>query len=209
MDIAIHCNTSLNWQCDYAEAILSGFVACGEKAFITRCVSAKAAFHVVLGPHYALDQWRWSRDVILIDRCFYRGNPDHVSAGWWNPGIQARTFSAGEGRTPPEIRPKDFHGNKTIFLADYNGPVETADTVRLHPGNKHYEETLEAALSRHDVAIGHSTTALVTAALMDLEIICRDPAHILNQPNWLELLPYADWSIKEISEGLMWQHLRL
>ena len=119
-----------------------------------------------------------------------------------------RVFHKGFGRKPPKIAHKTS-GNGTIFIADYDGPVDnSADYVRLHPAAKNYNESLIEALRPFKKAIGYKTTALVTAALEGLEIECRHKNHILNQKNWLELLPYADWHGNEIANGLAWEHLR-
>jgi hypothetical protein len=87
------------------------------------------------------------------------------------------------------------------------GEIEKADTVRYHPDQRRPTETLEQALARHDIAIGYSSTALVTAALEGLQIICKDKRHILNMDNWKELLPYADWYYARIESGEAWEHL--
>lgn len=118
-----------------------------------------------------------------------------------------RHFVAGEGRQPP-VPATARVGDRSIFLADFDGPVEKADTVRLHPNRMAPREPLEAALDRHDVAIGYRTTALVTAALMGLRVVCRDPEHILADPHWLDLLPWADWHHSEIASGECWEHLK-
>lgn len=64
------------------------------------------------------------------------------------------------------------------------------------------------ALRRHGVAIGYQTTALVRAALEGLDTVCLDSRNILAQPDWYELLPYADWEASEISSGEAWEHLK-
>lgn len=144
--------------------------------------------------------------MILVDRCYYRGDPDHVSVGWMN-ARGGRDFFAGEGRPRPVPEPTRA-GNRSIFLADFHGPVEPADTVRRHPADELPAESLEMALQRHDVAIGYRTTALVAAALKGLRIDCRSDEHIVAQPDWLDLLPYADWHGREIETGACWEHLR-
>lgn len=118
-----------------------------------------------------------------------------------------RDFTAGAGRTPPPVKDPKGPG-PSIFLADYNGPIEPADTVRLHPAAQKYDESLSDALSRHNVAIGYTTTALVDAALEGLRIVCKDHRHILARPDWLDVLPWADWSENEISSGELWAHLQ-
>lgn len=118
-----------------------------------------------------------------------------------------RDFVAGEGRAGP-IPESAREGNRSIFLADYDGPLDDeADTVRHHPSREKPSEPLQAALYRHDVAIGYRTTALVTAALMGLRVVCRDEQNIMARPDWLHLLPWADWHGTEISSGLSWEHL--
>ena len=131
---------------------------------------------------------------------------DWISAGWMNDD-GGRTFKRGAGRRPPEPEIKRT-GCGTIFLADYGGPIEQADTVRLHPAGTSHTESLHQALHRHAIAVGYQTTALVTAALQGLEVICKDHRNIMAQPNWLELLPYADWHYSEIESGELWAHLQ-
>jgi len=161
--------------------------------------------HVVLGPHFAKREWLDHPRVILLDRSYYRPDPEHVSLGWMRPD-GGRDFRTGSGRDAPTIESQPEQGG-SIFLADYGGPIEPADTVRRHPAEESSTETLREALRRHRIAIGYQTTALVTAALAGLEIICRDPRNILWQANWLELLPYADWQWSEIESGEAWEHL--
>ena len=117
-----------------------------------------------------------------------------------------RVFNCGIGREPPNRKDRESEIG-TIFLADYAGPIESADTVRLHPSRKSDPEPLLDALHRHARAIGYSTTALVTAAIEGLEITCKDPRNIMYEPNWLELLPYADWHYSEIDK--LCEHLQL
>lgn len=154
---------------------------------------------MVLGPHFA-KSYHLNHKTILLDRCYYRGDPEHISLGWMNPD-GSRTFHKGAGRNPPVPKPQKT-GNRIIFLADWRGPIEEADTVRYHPAEHNATETLQEALSRHDVAVGYGTTALVEAALEGLRIVCRDDKHILQRPDWLELLPYADWGYDELTEAV-------
>lgn len=162
--------------------------------------------HVVLGPHYAKNAWLGHERVILLDRAYYRGDPEHVSLGWMRAD-GGRHFRVGAGREAPAIEPRPTEGG-TIFLADFGGPIEAADTVRRHPAEEAPTESLRDALRRHRKAVGYRTTALVAAALAGLEIVCKDAANILWEPNWLELLPYADWHWSEIESGAVWDHLK-
>ncbi len=140
----------------------------------------------------------------MIDRCFYRGDPDHISVGWMGQGGH-QDIKEGSGRSLPEITPKT--GDKSIFLADYNGKIGKADTIRLHPENAPSQESLRGAIGRHGIARGYSTTALATAALMGLKIECLDSGYLMAK-NWQKLLPYADWHKSEIESGELWAHLR-
>lgn len=130
---------------------------------------------------------------------------DWVSLGWMRAD-GGRLFTAGAGRASPAIEDRPTQGG-TIFLADYGGPIEPADTVRRHPADEQPRESLRDALRRHRTAIGYQTTALVMAALAGLEIICKDRRNILWESNWLALLPYADWHWSEIESGAAWEHL--
>ena len=117
-----------------------------------------------------------------------------------------RDFLAGTGKRVPDVKPLKV-GNRTIFLAEYGGIIEQADTIRLHPMAEKPTETLLQALSRHDIAIGYTSTSLITAALEGLRVVCRDPDGFMSQDNWLELLPYVDWHYTEIESGKAWEHL--
>ena len=207
MDIKIHINPAQPHQKQHGSWFKSGFRKHGLNATITADPLQEAEIHVVSGPWYAKEQWKGHPRVLLLDRCYYRGDPGHVSLGWMNAD-GGRDFKIGKGRIAPI--PKENAGNGTsIFLADYNGPIEKADEIRLHPAQKEWKkrDSLEYVLSRHSKAIGYQTTALVTAGLMGLEIICKDERNIMFQPNWLELLPYADWHHSEIENGEAWEHL--
>jgi len=118
-----------------------------------------------------------------------------------------RDFKPGVGREPPTPKARRTQGG-SLFLADYGGPVEPADEVRLHPSREKPRDRLHDALRRHAIAIGYNTTALVTAGLEGLEVVCKSPQNIMSQPNWLELLPYADWHYTEIQSGEAWEHLK-
>jgi hypothetical protein len=196
--VCIHANRLPN-QTHWARGLKAAFILNGYQCEVTDDPVKESDIHVVLGPHFA-KRYHLNHRTILLDRCYYRGDPEHVSLGWLNPD-GGRTFHKGEGRTPPKQKPIKT-GDKTLFLADWRGPVEAADTVRYHPAQHKATETLQDAISRHDIAIGYGTTALVEAALEGLQIVCKDPRHILNQPDWLELLPYADWGYDELPEAV-------
>jgi hypothetical protein len=160
---------------------------------------------VISGPWFALKEWQRHPRTIAIDRAYYQPDPDYISLGWLRPD-GGRRVDQGAGREPPAIVTEAGESG-SIFLADYNGPTEAADTVRLHPDNMIPATELKDELRRHAVAIGYRTSALVTAALMGLKAVVRDSRNIMARDNWRELLPYADWNHAEIESGAAVEHL--
>lgn len=212
MLIAFHCNPTQAHQIEHGQWLKSGFKKHGLDLLVTHNIQQEADIHIISGPHYAKDTWIQHPKVILIDRAYYRQgrsgqweSEDCVSIGWMRRD-GGRLFSVGAGRKPPERQDRKSETG-TIFLADYDGPMESADTVRLHPARKNYTESLPDALSRHARAVGYSTSALVQAGLQGLEIVCKDKRNIMSESDWLDLLPYADWHHSEIESGELWQHL--
>lgn len=213
LDIVYHCNTAQPHQVEHGQWLEAGLKRHGIKLRIATASHAPGDIHIVSGPHYAKRLWQGHARVLLLDRALYHDgrsgrwhSMDWVSLGWMNH-LGGRKYRVGEGRIPPVVKPKRTAGG-TIFLADWNGQVEDADTVRLHPDNEKYNEPLIDCLRRHRKAIGYMTTALVTAALEGLEIECRDVRSILAQPDWLDALPYADWHSDEIGNGDFWEHFK-
>ncbi len=150
---------------------------------------------------------------MMIDRALWHQEKpekwhsmDWVSVGWIKNG--RKIFRIGNGRKAPEPKTGN-NGRGSVFLADYYGPVEQADTIRLHPERESNSEQLLDCLHRHARAIGYNTTALITAGLEGLEIECKSPDSIMSQPNWLELLAYTDWRYDEIESGELCTHLQL
>ena len=212
MHITFHCNTSQPHQVEHGRWLKKGFKCHGLNLNITADITKEADIHIVSGPHYALDYWKDHQRVILLDRALWHQEKpekwrsmDWLSAGWVKNG--QRVFRVGCGRKHP--KPKaGSNGRGSIFLADYYGPVEQADTIRLHPQRDTNPEPLLDCLHRHARAIGYNTTALITAGLEGLEIECKSPDSIMSHSNWLELLAYTDWKYSEIQSGALWQHLR-
>ena len=213
MHIIFHQNATQQHQIEHGQWLKEGFKKHGLNLEITSDITKEADIHIVSGPHYAKQYWINHPRVIWLDRSYYNQvksgkwvSEDWVSVGWMDKN-GGRIFRPGTGRKAP--KPQDGGtGKGSIFLADYDGPVEQADTVRLHPARESNPEPLHDALHRHARAIGYNTTALVTAALEGLEIECKSKESIMYQSNWLELLPYADWRYSEIESGELWEHLR-
>lgn len=212
MDIAFHVNTTQAHQREHGEWLRAGFKRHGINISVTSDINQNADIHIVSGPHHAKTRWQGHK-TIWLDRAYYHeektgkwASMDWVSLGWLRAD-GGREFKKGEGR--PRIEKAERpNSEKTIFLADYRGKIETADTVRLHPGEKREPEPLRKALRRHGTAIGYDSTALVIAGLEGLDIVCKSPRSIMND-NWIELLPYADWHYSEICSGEAIEHLWL
>ena len=212
MDIAFHCNFTLSHQIEHGQWLKKGFEQHGIRLNVTPCITKEADVHIVSGPHYAFDYWKDHPKVILLDRALWHQEKpekwhsmDWLSVNWVKNG--KKLFRSGSGRKSPEPKTGNT-GSGCVFLADYNGSMEQADTIRLHPERETNQEPLLDCLHRHARAIGYNTTALITAALEGLETECLDPDNIMSQPNWLELLAYSDWHYSEIESGELWDHLR-
>ena len=210
MFICLHYNPTQPHQIEHGQWFADGFNRHGIKFLATPDRDQSADIHIVSGPHYAKSRWEGDK-TILLDSAYYHDeksgkwvSTDWVSLGWLGADGEP-IFEQGEGREPPEIQ--ENHGTGTIFLADYGGPYEAADTLRYHPAEKTPPEPLPQALARHKTAIGYKTAALVRAALMGLDVISRKPNHIINNPDWLIKLPYIDWRYDEIQSGEAWEHL--
>lgn len=211
MDITFHQNPTQPHQVEHGKWLERGLKAHGLTLNITQDPFKEADIHIVSGPHYAKRFWLNHPRTILIDRAYLPehqvktrwASEDWVSIGWMRED-GGRHFRSGLRREPIK-RKAQRTGKRTVFLADYDGPIEQADTVRLHPSRGEHTESLHSVLSRHDVAIGYSTSALVAAGLEGLRVICKDPANIMYEPNWLDLLPYADWHYSEMDK--LWENL--
>lgn len=212
MVVAVHINPAQPHQIEHGKWLKAGIERHGLTVELTESPTMPADVHVVSGPHYAKRFWLGHPRTVLLDRAYYHeeksgrwASMDWVSLGWMRED-GGRRFRVGEGRERPAIEDCSS-GSGTIFLADYGGPIERADTVRRHPVDEAPQESLRDALRRHRTAIGYETTALVTAALCGLEVVCRDRRNVLWEPNWRDVLPYADWHWSEIESGEAWEHL--
>jgi len=217
MLIVFHINRTQPHQCEHGIWFTQGFKRHGLTLEITADREKDADIHIVSGNHYAKDRWV-GHQTLWLDKRFYRNDPKPpgmhsdpcVSLGWMTP-TGGRKFTKGEGRPPPDVETNTGEG--TIYLCEYGErpPVggDRFDLVRRHPQDETPPEPLTHALRRHKKAVGQNTTALVEAALLGLEIECLDPEYILNEPDWLELLPYADWRYDEFDKAIehLWQRL--
>lgn len=206
----IHCNKNLKHQVDIANALNAGYASHGVRAEISFSPNTPADVHVILGPWFALEQWR--NDVTLyIDRAYW-GDPECISVHWLYDGEKVRE-KPRYVRPHPDLMPMK-QGNRKIYLCDYGdkwGSILADDmTVRWHPSQSTPERTLREDLDAHEIAIGRRTTALVDAAIAGLLVQTDDPhspVYALTQgvsrDEWIRGLAWHNWSLKEIASGEM------
>ena len=199
------------------DAIKSGFAAHGKKSEISHDPNTQADMHVVLGPWFALNQWKYHQNVLYIDRAYW-GDPGCISIHWLSEGEKVRT-SNNEYRWHPDTKPYK-HGHRKIYLLDYDekwGHQATDGDVRYHPAQSTPKRTLEEDLRTHDIAVGRRTTALVDACIHGLMVLTNDPhspvypvsgsVSYIKRAELLVNLAWHNWSLKEIECGAMWDVL--
>ena len=210
----IHVNQHLAHQVKIGEAIKAGFLLHGIKAEISHNPNAKADRHVVLGPWFALKQWRNHPHVLYIDRAYWC-DPKCISVHWLKNGEKAFTRNHNH-RLHPQTMPYK-HGDRVLILCDYKYRPPGHGTVRLHPAEHKQSRSLKHDLDRHDIAIGRRTTALIDAAIHGLKVITEDPhspayavsgsVSYIKRDEWLNNLAWHNWSLLEIENGDMWNAL--
>ena len=200
----IHVNPNMPHQVSYGESLQAGLKAHGVEAVVTTSASHQGEWHICIGPHFALKYWRGAK-TLLLDRAYWK-DPQCVSVHWLVNG--EKHFSKGNPhRDHPELHPMKS-GERTIYLCDYGEtPGGDYDTVRRHPADKKPTERLEDVLSRHDIAIGRRSTALVDAALLGLRVETSDPHSpvygLTDRAQWIRDLAWHNWSQQEIHSGDM------
>ena len=199
----IHCNPGLVHQVDLARCLRKGFAAHGVKSRVSENPNTPADLHVVLGPWFALEQWRFA-NTLCIDRAFW-GDPDCVSIHWLKGGEKVFLKDMPR-RKHPRLRPMK-NGMRRIYLCDYRmGPEGEYDAVRYHPAERKEQRPLTDDLKAHDIAIGRRSTALVDAAIHGLRVECNDPHSpaygITDRKQWITDLAWHNWSKAEISSGV-------
>lgn len=228
--IAIHTNTALKHQAEFASYLQLGFRKHGLNAQITTDIYQQADLHVVLGPHYAKQQWLGHR-TLLLDRGWWGDSSWDVSLSWMTPeGGHTITDGNLGDRPQPELQPWKERETHCLVLADYGmivTPQNVGDltryrvTIRPHPATVKPYEGLHDALSRHDLAVGFGTTALVAAAIHGLPCVCLDARNVaapvgssdlrLRRPDrrqWLNNLSYHHYNGNEIADGTAWAFLK-
>ena len=233
----VHTNKSLKHQVMYAEAWIEGLSRHGDLGAITEAPDTESEYHMVLGPHYAKKYWLGHPRTILLDRCFWWDDLRYVTLGWMDEE-GGRKFQ----QDCPSDRPKPVptvhkYGVRALILADYG--MDTGELTsmgfdcglipitRKHPADCNApQELLEDVLGYYDIAIGYQTTALISAAIAGLKIVCLDPRNPVypisnkafpvqvndlrhfDRTQWLNNLSYAQWSYEEVKDGTAWEYLK-
>lgn len=199
----IHCNRGLAHQVAIAQHLRDGFRAKGIKASISNKPNTPGDVHVVLGPWFALDQWRHA-NTLMIDRAYW-GDPGCVSIHWLRDGEKVRLRNMPHRKHPRLKKPKE--GERRIYLCDYKQkPEGVYDAVRYHPAEVKGQCSLEDALEAHDIAIGKRSTALVDAVIHGLRVETDDPLSpvygIESRRQWIRDLAWHNWAMDEIASGV-------
>ena len=209
--VNIHINPVSSCQTMAAKAFLAGLERHNVKGNITENRYARADVHVIVGPNYAEFYWNKHPNTIKLDRAYYLCPSTAVSCGWLRPD-GSRDFYREQ---PNSINFRESKtGSKTIFLAEYRQDIREADlvgvdTIRRHPLDTIYPLTLEQSLEQHQKAIGYNTSALVTAGILGLGIICKSKSSIMSRPDWKQQILLTDWCMSELESGACWSNLAL
>lgn len=221
-----HYNCNLSHQVDHANA----FKKCGFDTTPSPYVEG-GDFHVISGPHFAYEQWKHSTPL-MIDRAWW-GDPDYVSIFWLMPDGTRRYASGTEPRPYPEMEPWGTAQDNVLILADYQQITTAVEvfakmtfgnvTVRKHPAEEKHTDSLEDALMKADIVIGHSGTAVFDAIRLGRPTVCTDSRNPCapvctswvgaelyrgDRSAWLHDMSYKQWSLSEISSGEAWEALQ-
>lgn len=201
-------------QVEFGEYVESGLARFSVATEITTDAAKPADMHVVIGPHYAKHQWLGHPRVLLIDRCFWGHHREYISIGWMTTDGGRVYPSNMPGDRPKPILHEKKCGSRVIELVDYGrAPRCEADTIRYHPADRPCHTPLCDALDNHDIAVGHSTSALVTALAMGLRVIATDNRHpvynyaSVGRDQVFNNLSYANWHGGEIATGTPFEYL--
>ena len=234
--VVVHCNRHLSNQVESADWLQQGFERHGLDCEITADRNRSADIHVVQGPHYAFDVWlsqSTGRNVLWLDRCFFGHYRYDLSIGWLNADgsrdFKNKNMSFGKGELP-ELKPKKEGRDCAIVFGDYGmDPKPLVQLARREFGRTYYKPhpaetgqtspclapkwSLSQCWELANVAVGHSSTVLVEAELNGLHVHSTDPHHVCQSTElegrqvWLNRLSWSQWSMEEIVNGDVWEHL--
>jgi len=205
----IHTNPALKHQVEAASRLQAGFRRHGIDAAISGDPNAPADLHVVMGPWFALKQQKHAT-TLYLDRAYW-GDPGCVSLHWLKHG-EKEYQKTTVPRAHPDLQPLRT-GNRSIYLCDYGEAPPEGVPHRRHPADQAPDCSLREALAPYQVATGGRTTALVTAAIAGLRVYTDDSFSpvaglIRGRAQWIIGLAWHNWSLDEIEQGDMWEHLQ-
>ena len=234
MNAVIHTNAALLHQMDFAQAFQDGLSAHGIDATVTTERDMEGDLHIVLGPWYALEQWKHER-ILYLDRCFYGDARWSASIGWRNPDGSRDFMNTGMAAPKgdlPELKPRKTERGAAFVFGDYgadpNPAIELARSqfprvyFRPHPQDQvqgRKAKALQMNCSLDQVwnwavgAVGGTSTVLVEAELNGMQVHSTDPNHVVHyngagREQWLVDLSWAQWAIDEVASGAFWEHLK-
>jgi hypothetical protein len=239
VSVVITTNPGLANQVETGNWLKAGFAAHGIEAEVTADKNKKADVRVMQGPWYAyaegLEACKRGEKILYLDRCFYGSPRFDISLGWLRPD-GSRDFLNDSAAVPkgtlPRIKAVKDDRRCAVIFGDYNDPRDMQQTVREarkrfdsvffrpHPAQKRETPVmtlpgeLDACWALADVAIGHSSTVLVEAAIEGLHVESSDPRHVIHdikdgdRQAWLTRLSYAQWNYTELMAGDFWEHLQ-
>ena len=230
--VTIHTNLKADHQVEYANYLNTGFRKLGWQSEITGAKTSDAGLRVVQGPNYAFKE-NVGKPTILLDRCYW-GDPRAFVTLAQLDGAGNKIYIDGaehDRRKRKEVTRLDDWKTReqfAIVLNDYDIRVDTsllgdrwALEIREHPFRKPGQCKLNEALARNDVAIGFSSSAMVSAICRGLPAVCFDktspimPVSSLNvdkltrppREQWQANLSYMNWAAEEIASGVALDYL--
>jgi len=181
------------------------------------------AIAVIHGPNYA--HANATGRVIWLDRCWYGSTREWISLGF-KLGFSRRWFATGDGSRfgahvaagHVELAPMREPGGFTIALDDFDRTLSrlalSADIWREHPAHRntaqglraHEHTDLKIALEGCSKAICGAGTCAAQAALLGLEIECRDEWNegffaAETRQRWAEQLAWRQFKNEELANG--------
>ena len=228
--MVIISNPTLANQRESSQWLRTGFLAHGIDAEITADRHKEADVHVIQGNWYAYSEWLGKDNVLFLSRGFYGDERFDISLGWLRPDGSRDFKNHGMAVTKgilPKLRPRKDARRCAVVFGDYGrDAAPQVDEARArfsslfykpHPRDEQVTQvmTLRCGLDEiwdfADVAIGHSSTVLVKAAINGLHVESTDPLHVVqgneDREAWLMRMSWAMWNYKELESGAFWDHL--
>lgn len=230
--VVMHVNPALAHQMGHAEAFHECLKRHNQPHEITSDIDVEGDVHIVSGPHYALDRWRNHPRVLLLDRAYWGDDIGNISLRWllhrkphYPTALSADRWQKSGARLMPLKEPDE----RSVLLGDFGSETsmlrDCIETHRIKAFRPHPHTpwddcpvtTMNGALwgmfGFFTVAHGFSTSALVTAGLAGLNLVCHDPDSVAARwrrdarEQWCHDLAYLNWHEAEIADGSAWEWL--